>query len=273
MKIDIHLTFLASLLILLPGCKQKEEVPQYSVGLQTYTFNQYTLMETLDRAAQLGLHHAEAYFFQRLGEGFPDTAYLNYDLPEEHRILLMEELEKRNIRLAACGVAFYDSEDDWRRFFDFAQSMALDVVTAEPVLSDLDLVESLAEEYNIKVAIHNHPVPSEYADPSVLVEALEGRGDKMGVCADIGHWQRSGFDPLEALEKFRGKVMVLHMKDINQASNDTIWGEGILPFHEIISELKKSGFDGLISVEYENYDPTQMDAIRQSLDYLENHRI
>ena len=51
----------------------------WKVGIQTWTFHNLTLMETLDKTQQLGMGYAEAFFFQELGAPFPKETYLNYD--------------------------------------------------------------------------------------------------------------------------------------------------------------------------------------------------
>ncbi len=145
--------------------------------------------------------------------------------------------------------------------------MGIHTVTCEPYLEHLDYVEQLALKYNIQVALHNHPDPSVYADPRVVAQALEGRDPIMGVCADIGHWKRSGFDPLETLKMFEGRLKVVHLKDLSAELDDTTWGTGILPVKEVISELKRQRFDGLISIEYENFTASQLDDIEKSLTF------
>lgn len=249
-------------------CSNYTEDNRWKLGLQTYTFNSYTLMETLQKAEELGFRYAEAFFSQQLGEGFPDTLYLNYDLSKEHKELLRKKFAEHDIKWYASGVAFYDNEADWRSFFGFASEVGMRVITAEPAPDDLDLVEKLANEFNVEVAIHNHPEPSIYANPDVLEQTLEGRSDAIGVCADIGHWKRAGFDPLETIKRFKGRLKVVHMKDLTANLKDAPWGTGILPVKEIIQELQKQKFDGLISVEYENYSDSQTDDIVKSLNYF-----
>lgn len=262
------LTIITLFTLLLASCRPQSQSPELKTGIQTYTFHQFTLSEALEKSEELGLHYAEAFFFQSLGSGFPDTAYLNFDLSVEHRELLNQKFNDHGITLYAFGVAFYDSEEDWQQFFRFASEMGVKLITAEPALIDLDLVEKLAKQYQIGVAIHNHPAPSVYANPEVLAEALKGRSDLMGVCADIGHWKRVGVDPLETLKKFEGRLKVVHLKDLNEKLEDASWGTGILPVEEVIRELKRQNFDGLISVEYENFSGSQMHDIRQSLKFL-----
>lgn len=263
----IFLPLLVGLIVFLTACQQKSAEPEWKIGIQTYSFHNFSLMETLDKTQQLNLHYAEAFFFQALGAGFVDTAYLNFDIPEDTRQKLKQEFSKRDINLYSFGVAFYDTTEDWEHFFSFAKEMGIHTVTCEPKLEHLDAVEQLALKYNIEVAIHNHPDPSTYANPDVLYKALEGRNPIMGVCADIGHWKRTGNDPVETLKRFNGRIKVVHLKDLNEKLEDATWGTGILPIKEVLKELKSQKFNGLISVEYENFGDSQLDEIIKSLEY------
>ncbi|WP_165042218.1 sugar phosphate isomerase/epimerase [Dysgonomonas sp. ZJ709] len=267
-KIIILLLFAVSIVACQHQKKDLESIPpKWKLGIQTYSFHKFPLMEALDKTQQLGLHYSEAYFFQSLGKNFVDTAYLNFDIDETTKKQLKEEFAKRDITLYSFGVAFYETTEEWERFFAFSKDMGIHTVTCEPKLEHLNFVEQLALKYKIEVAIHNHPAPSLYADPNVLFEALKGRDPIMGVCADIGHWKRTGNDPVKTLERFAGRIKVVHLKDLNEQLEDTTWGTGILPVKEVLGELKKQNFDGLISVEYENFGDSQLDDILKSLEF------
>lgn len=243
--------------------------PDWKVGIQTYTFHAFTLMETLDKTERLGLKYAEAFFFQELGAPFPKETYLHYDLGEEDCALLRGEFRKRGIRPIAFGVASYGTLEEWEKFFAFARKIGAEIVTVEPELDQLDAIEALAEKYRMEVAIHNHPDPSLYASARVVAGALKGRSARMGVCADIGHWKRVGEDPLENLKMLAGRIKVAHLKDLNGDLEDATWGTGILPVEAFVHELKRQGFGGLISIEYENFAADQLRDIAESLRYLE----
>ncbi len=166
-------------------------------------------------------------------------------------------------------------EAESRKVFEFAKKMGIDTLVAEPEPAALDTVEKLCKEYNIKVAIHNHPKPSHYWNPDTVLEAVKGRTPLMGACADTGHWLRSGLDPLECLKKLEGRVITLHFKDLVQKTpsrrtqprrrkrrrreakpmHDVPWGTGVGNVKAQMAELKRQGFRGAFGVEYEyNWD-------------------
>ena len=66
---------------------------------------------------------------------------------------------------------------------------------------------------------------------------------------------RSGINPLEALKKLEGRVVSLHFKDLNEASpdaHDVPWGTGKADVKALLTELKRQGFKGVFSIEYEH---------------------
>jgi sugar phosphate isomerase/epimerase len=142
--------------------------------------------------------------------------------------------------------------------------MQIPIITAEPKTEHLDLVNSLAKEYQIKVAIHDHPKPSLYWHPDSVYAAIKNR-PYIGVCADIGHWVRNGLNVLACLKKLEGRIMVLHLKDVIKNPNyrtssfngdaeeyiDTRLGQGVCNIPAVLRELKKQKFSGLFSMEHE----------------------
>src|SRR5262249_16483670 len=119
----------------------------------------------------------------------------------------------------------------------------------------LDLVARLADEFGLNVAFHNHPQPSRYWNPDVVLEATKGRTKRLGSCSDTGHWTRSGLVPVECLKKLEGRVLELHFNDLNDSGKpeaiDGPWGTGKSGARAILAELQRQGFHGLIDVEYE----------------------
>src|SRR6478609_8652606 len=93
----------------------------------------------------------------------------------------------------------------------------------------------------------------------------------MGACADIGHWIRSGLDPLECLKKLAGRIITLHFKDLNETgpnAHDVPWGTGIGKTKELMAELKRQNFRGVFCVEYEYNWENSSPEIAQSIKFF-----
>jgi sugar phosphate isomerase/epimerase len=176
-----------------------------------------------------------------------------------------------------------------RKVFEFAKKMGIDTLVAEPEPAALDTVEKLCKEYNIKVAIHDHPRPNHYWNPETVLEAVKGRTPLMGACADTGHWLRSGLDPVECLKKLEGRVICLHFKDLvpdetkpqdqasaakkkkkseSKAMHDVPWGTGVGNIKGQMAELKRQGFHGAFCIEYEYHWENSMPEIAEGLKFF-----
>jgi sugar phosphate isomerase/epimerase len=181
-------------------------------------------------------------------------------------------LRKYDITLVSAGVVTCNNEEDWRNLFDFARDMGIQTITSEPRAEDLDLVESLADEYEINVAFHNHPRPSIYWNPDSMIEALRGRSRRLGICADTGHWIRSGLNPTQCIERLGSRILTLHFKDLNEKSpeaHDVPWGTGVAEVISVLSELAYQGYSGYFMIEYEHNWENSLPEVKQCVDNFE----
>ena len=244
-------------------------------GIQSYTFRKFTFIEALEKTQSLDLHYIETYFGQMLGEGFGDQK-MDYKMDKTMQKKALKAAKERNVKIMACGVVTCNTEQEWEQLFQFAKNMGISVITAEPQAGHLNVVEKLADQYKINVAIHNHPQPSEYWNPDVVMKALEGRSRRLGVCADVGHWTRDKLNAVEALEKVGDRLISLHFKDIRALQpgeqlkviydqHDVIWGTGICDASALFGVLKKLKFKGLLSIEYEHNWENNVPEIAESL--------
>jgi sugar phosphate isomerase/epimerase len=253
-----------------PGKKAARELG-WEIGFQAYTFHRFTFAEALLKGDSIGLTTVEAYPGQEIGGGIAGTT--DYNMDQETRNKMKELLTSNGMQVKAYGVAVPEDSAGWKQLFDFAKDMGIGVITSEPSYEVLDLVEQLADEYNIKVAFHNHPAPSLYWNPDTVLMALGNRSKNLGVCADIGHWIRSGLDPIECLKKLEGRVIILHFKDVNDKtpeSYDVPWGTGVADVPAVLSELKRQGFKGLFDIEYEYHWYNNVPEIKESIENFYN---
>ena len=161
-------------------------------------------------------------------------------------------------------------EKEARKTFEFAKKMGLYGVTTES-LDALDTLEKLAKEYDIKVCFHNHPKPTALWNPDKIWEAIKDRHANIGYCADLGHWATSGLDPLEVIKKVAPRVHSFHMKDreaVGKWTHDRPFGTGVIDNAAILDEVRKHGFAGNVTIEYEHNWKTNVPEIAQCVGYL-----
>jgi len=146
-----------------------------------------------------------------------------------------------------------------RRIFEFAKSLGLYAVTTESV-DAIDTIEKMVKEYDVRVGFHDHPKHPGYRmwDPNYVLSVVKDRDPRIGSCADVGHWVRSGLQPVDCLRILKGRIISSHLKDLNEMSpgaHDVPYGTGVSDIPAVLEELKAQGFEGNISIEYErDYD-------------------
>jgi sugar phosphate isomerase/epimerase len=225
----------------------------FELGVQMWTFKQFTFTEALDKVDSSGIKNIEAFMKQKLG-GDMDGVF-GFDMTVETRNKLKALLRKKGIRIVAMGVIVPKTKEEWIKTFVLAKDLGLKYITAEPIKSQWDVVDSLAGVYGIPVAIHDHPKPNIYWSPDSVLAAIQGH-PHLGSCADVGHWARNGLDPVECLKKLQGHIIGVHLKDIVQFNNvkaaDTVVSKGVVNFPAVLAELDRQNFKGMLSIEHES---------------------
>lgn len=239
----------------------------WRLATQAYSFNRYTFFEAVDKTASLGLDWIEAYPGQTLSADHAD-AKVGPEMSAEMREVMKAKLKDAGLRLINFGVVpLPNDEAACRKVFDFARDMGITTIVSEPPEDAFETIDKLCQEYEINVAIHNHPKPSHYWSPDTVLKVCEGRSERIGACADTGHWVRSGLDPLECIKKLKGRIISLHFKEL-QDGHDVPWGQGENRATPILQELHNQGFKGSFSIEYEYNWTSSVPEIRQCVKYF-----
>jgi sugar phosphate isomerase/epimerase len=249
-------------------------IKKFPFAVQCWTFRRFSFFEALQRIKDLGVEYVQAYPGQPLEK---DNNKLRFDhnLPDEQLDRAKKKLEELDLTLVSYGVVgLENNEEGMRKVFDFAKKMGIRTIVTEPDYDDYSLIEKMAKEYRINIAIHNHPTPSKYARPETVLFRVDGLDDRIGACADTGHWMRTGVNPLEALRVLQGRILDVHLKDLNvfgsKEAYDVPFGEGKANITDILAELTLQDYAGTISIEYEKEedadDPSP--AVKKGLDFI-----
>jgi sugar phosphate isomerase/epimerase len=228
----------------------------WRLGAQAWTFRDRSAFEAIATAHRLGLKYIELYPGQPVSTDAKDGK-VGPEMGDAPLAALKKKLADEQVKAVSFGVCDLPKDEAVaRRTFEFAKALGLENLSSEPAPEALDVVAKLADEFKIKVAFHNHPKgSSRYWNPEAVLAAVKGRSALLGSCSDTGHWTRSGLKPVDCLKLLEGRVLELHFKDLGEFGKDSAadvpWGTGKSDARGILAELKRQGFRGLISVEYE----------------------
>lgn len=263
-------------IVLLSSCtsastQTKAEKNGWKLSMQSYTFHLFSVVEALEKTQELGMHYIEVYPGQKMGEEFGDATF-GYGLTAEQQERIKEIAKSKDVKIISTGV-WTPQRDEWEKVFQFAKNMEMEFISAEPAREDWDVVENLAKQYKIKVAVHNHPNEASYWKPEILLENIGDRSSLLGSTADVGHYKRMDVAPIPALKQLEGRLIALHFKDIAPKGDegvleDVIWGTGILNIKGMLEELKRQKFKGYFTIEYEADWENNLPQIKESIDYF-----
>ncbi|MCW1921673.1 sugar phosphate isomerase/epimerase [Luteolibacter arcticus] len=242
----------------------------FTISVQCWSLKEFTLWEAIEKSAAAGASAVEVFPGQKIGGDLGDVK-LGPDLTDDQIAKLIDHMKKNGITPVNFGVTgISKDEKEARKTFEFAKKMGLYGVTTES-LDALDTLEKLAKEYDIKVCFHNHPKPTALWDPNKIWEAIKDRHANIGYCADLGHWATSGLEPLEVIKKIAPRVHSFHMKDreaVGKWTHDRPFGTGVIDNAAILDEVRKHGFAGNVTIEYEHNWKTNVPEIAQCVGYL-----
>lgn len=259
---------------LTPAIRAQEKLG-WRLGIEAYTFQKYTLFEAIDKTAQLGLPFMGGLSFQKVSQETPK----NFD-----EQLTDEELKQIRLKLDSAGVRLLTwytqqipgDEAGCRRVFEFGRKMGIETFMSEPLPESLATIDKFCNEYGINVALHNHDQKASphYWNPEGILKACQGRSKRIGACADLGYWMRSGIDPVEAVRTLKDRLITLQMHDLHAKGgegHDVPWGTGVGQTERFLEEVHRLGIrPTMFGLEYSYNWETSMPEIAQSIEFFNN---
>ena len=167
------------------------------------------------------------------------------------------------------SVAMLEGEGD--RAVDVARRLGVEIVVA-PYLTPaerpatvegwkalgarLSAIEARLSDAGLRFGWHNHDFEFKpLADGSLPIEHL--LGDRILWEADVAWAVRGGADPLQWIERYRGRIPLVHVKDIAAAgdkADEDGWadvGAGSLPWAELWRQCVAAGAETMVA-EHDN---------------------
>lgn len=257
--------FFASIILYAQNRPDPQPAPDtyenFKVGMAGYTFVNFDLDKTLD-------------IMQKC-----DVKYLcikDFHLPLSSSDIQIEEfhqkLSAKGVTGYAVGPIYMKTEEEVDNAFEYAKRVGVKLIVGVPNYELLPYVDKKVKEYDFKYAIHLHgPDMALYPDADDVWENVKDLDPRIGMCLDIGHDRRNGKDPVEDLEKYISRVFDIHLKDVTGATKagySVEVGRGILDIPGFVRMLRKTGYDGVCSLEHERNMKDPFLGIAESIGYF-----
>ncbi|MCM8769644.1 MAG: sugar phosphate isomerase/epimerase, partial [Candidatus Omnitrophica bacterium] len=182
--------------------------------------------------------------------------------------------QQADIRIVSIGVcSLSNREPEERNLFEFLRQAGAQLMSVSFDINTMPdcfrTAEKLAEEYGVKLAIHNHGGRHWLGCSQTLDYVFKNTSERIGLCLDTAWALDSGEDPVAMVEKFSQRLFALHIKDFvfDRAGRpqDVVAGQGNLDLRKLFQSLKNIGFSGESIIEYEGDVENPVPAIRESV--------
>lgn len=232
----------------------------FPVGVQSYSFRNFNVVEAVRHIQGLGVRYAEFY-----------SKHLAVNATDDQIKETQQLLSDAGIRLVAHGVnGFSKDHAQNRKVFEFAKRAGIRNLTADPQPDSFDSLEKLVAEFDVRIAIHNHGPGHRYDKLEQVARAVHDRHPLIGVCVDMGHVIRTKEDPVKWIRELGPRVFAAHLKDdVKQdgGSQNVVIGKGHLDVVGVFQALRHVKFpaDGDLALEYESNPANPVDDMKQCI--------
>lgn len=220
--------------------------PRLQLGIQLYSLRSFTLDAALKHAADVGFSQVEFY-----------SGMLPVDSSADVIAETKKKVSDLGLTISAHGVNRISKDAKANeQLFEFAKSLGIKNITIDPDPDSFDQLDELVKAFDLRVAIHNHGPRHRYNKVVDVLRAIENHDERIGACADLGHYIRSGENATEVIRLLKGRLYGIHLKDfatMEDKAQGVILGKGHLDVTGVIDALVAVDFpaDGALSLEYE----------------------
>ena len=220
--------------------------PRLQLGIQLYSLRGFPVDQALEHAADIGFKQVEFYSGMLATDASPETIRQ-----------IRQRVNDLGMTISSHGVNHVGTDRKANEnLFKFAQALGVKSITIDPDPDSFDQLDELVKAFDIRVAIHNHGPNHRYNKVVDVLRAIEKHDQRIGACADLGHFIRSGEPPTEVIRLLKGRLYGIHLKDFSameDKAKGVILGKGHLNVDAVIDALIAVNFppDGALSLEYE----------------------
>lgn len=231
------------------------------VGVAGYTFARFDLDKAITMMKKINVMNLSV-----------KEIHLPLNSSQETIDAAMAKIRAAGINPYTVGVIYMKTKEAVDQAFAYAKKCGVSMIVGAPSYDVLDHAEEKVKEYNIKLAIHNHgPEDALYPGPKDVWDRIKDRDPRMGLCIDIGHATRAGVAVDQAVKEYKKRLFDLHIKDVSIAAKDgkaIEIGRGVINFPALVKALKKSGYKGVCSIEFEKDMNDPLAGIAESIGFF-----
>jgi inosose dehydratase len=230
-------------------------------GLASYSLHKFNLDQTLAAVKKVGLTHVAL-----------KDVHMPMNISATELQAIAAKVKAAGLQLYGAGVIYMKNEAEVNRAFDYAKNAGIKTIIGVPSHPLLSLVHKKVQEFDIRLAIHNHgPGDDVYPSPDSVYSRIKDLDKRIGLCIDIGHTQRIGQDPAKMALKYADRLYDIHIKDVTGSTKEdkpTEIGRGVIDIPEFLKTLVKINYQGVVAFEYEKDANDPLPGLAESIGYV-----
>ncbi len=183
------------------------------------------------------------------------------------------------VRIVSTGVNGLSTREANKPFFEFAKKAGTKVMSVnfnldENIDETLKTADAMAEEYDLKLGIHNHGGYHWLGNKDALAWVFGKTSPRIGLCLDTAWSLDARMPPLEMITQFANRLYTLHLKDFifhrDRKQEDVVVGTGNIDLPAMQKVLLDCGFSGESVIEYEGDVDDPVPALKECVTKIKN---
>jgi inosose dehydratase len=247
---------------LLAGALPLHASSKLDVGIGAYSYHNLSLDDMITqlkslRISEIEMSRGEFMLMNHPGDDLFRTAKTRLDAAGIHCVSYYSATIKED----------QDVEDALR----FAKILGAVNVTGDATGGIVNRIDQPFSQEGMSFGIHNHYFKGQkfaYESPEDVLKALSGLSRTVGATADVGHFASCGYDTVDAIRKLRARLKLVHLKDVEASGGEVnvLLGRGVSKIPQVMQELHRQNFTGLVAIEYEKEGDVDSD-MRHDVEY------
>jgi len=231
------------------------------IGSQSYVLRHWKRNEdVVERLLEAGLSNIE-------------LCGVHYDVDDPKAFERTVELYRGKgveiVSLGVCTIKGDEAED--RKSFELGKIAGVKFMSVNfPIMATpgaYRVAERLAEEYDVRLGIHNHGGQHWLGNKDTLTRVFSETNERIGLCLDTGWFIDARHTPEDMVRAFKDRLYGMHLKDFVykrvRKPEDVALGEGLLDVPAFVAALREVDYDGFCVLEYEGDPENPVPALKR----------
>jgi inosose dehydratase len=246
--------------------KQAGRAPALKLGVASYSLAKLPVEGVIEVLKQLEINAVSLYKTHAPWEtGTPEQCSA-----------IVQQFKDAGITVTSTGmIDLPNDEATVRKSLDNVRGAGLSTFCGWVKNTDsLPLVDKLAREYDLKVAIHNHGPTEKLATGMDVWKAVQPYDQRVGLCLDVGHGFRAGEHAAETVRQCSSRLYEVHLRDTAATGGGmkdpepVVIGHGLVDFRSIIRALLEVKYGCQAEFEYEKKEENRVPGLAESAGYV-----